>query len=1068
MNFEISKLVFLLCITSETICRCCPQSTYYVTPSYNTSCPGQPCQPLSEYVQHFNDFITANTTLVFLPGNHTLSSPPLGSIHIGNVSNLKLGGNSSSLPVVTSWIVCETAGWSFIFENITDLQIHAIGFISCGNDGAEGAVNLDSVSHAELSNCIFQENVNAISNGGALAVNGTHLDLMESRFVGNSTLNGGGVFVSCHSTAVFTQNTFLSNVAAIAGGGVCVSMESSDAVVTFVDNIFSENSAQSTGGGIAITSGSQDKFSTIKSKSLNLTAVIDGNHFVRNIAADSAFTFPPIAQGGGLYVTDTRHLILSRNVFTENSATFTGGGVSANGIVANVYDNTFSSNSALGAGGGMALGYGDPALSTFANVATAFTANSFINNSAIQGGAIAAFTGAVAQFSSCSFLNNSGNTGGGIFVTTRCVFTFSDNDFTANFAEFGGGAIFIADFASANISINNTLEGNRAVFGGGIMLSQSSLGLHGSEITLRDNLAEYGGAIYASRSAVDIKSFGKICFDANIAIFGGAVYVSGSTLEIFGQHSFFVKNSALQGGGLYLAGESICSLSALGTTVHFLNNNASMLGGAVLVDDTNPFTVCFDSDRSSTLDNSLALSQCFYQVHDLDSEFPLLQLNVSFEFKNNTAAVAGADLYGGSINNCEVTPALTSLSSSALFQMIVQPEEQLLDITSDALQVCRCNESNSPNCSQIPIEMNVYPGEQVRISAIALGQNQGPVPATILTQFSQGSNISFRTEVVGSVNTNTACTDIEYTVLSADVEISDRVILFADGPCPKTGRSIVLALEILPCPPGLEFSPNEQICICDNRLQPFTNTCNIDDGTILRPRDSKFWVGYLNDSGLILHPVCTFDYCTEEAVSVSLRDSDIQCDNNRSGLLCGQCRAGFNVAFGTFSCLRCSNEYLSLLLAFAFAGVALVVLLLILKLTVATGAINGLIFYANIVQLYFGVFYPVGNANVLTVFIAWLNLDLGIETCFYNGMDAYDKTWLQFIFPVYIWALMGIVIIASNLSHRLARLFGSNPVAVLATLFLLSYSKILRTISEALSVTFLEFPNENVAVCMAV
>ena len=29
-------------------------------------------------------------------------------------------------------------------------------------------------------------------------------------------------------------------------------------------------------------------------------------------------------------------------------------------------------------------------------------------------------------------------------------------------------------------------------------------------------------------------------------------------------------------------------------------------------------------------------------------------------------------------------------------------------------------------------------------------------------------------------------------------------------------------------------------------------------------------------------------------------------------------------------------------------------------------------------------------------------------------MDAYSKTWLQFVFPVYIWVLVGLMILVSN------------------------------------------------------
>ena len=98
-----------------------------------------------------------------------------------------------------------------------------------------------------------------------------------------------------------------------------------------------------------------------------------------------------------------------------------------------------------------------------------------------------------------------------------------------------------------------------------------------------------------------------------------------------------------------------------------------------------------------------------------------------------------------------------------------------------------------------------------------------------------------------------------------------------------------------------------------------------------------------------------------------------------------------------------SNPYLLLLIVFALAGLALVVFLIFCNLTVTEGMINGIVFYANIVHINRSIFFPSTKGNLLTVFIAWLNLDLGIDTCFYEGMDAYAKAWLQFVFPTYIW-----------------------------------------------------------------
>jgi len=49
------------------------------------------------------------------------------------------------------------------------------------------------------------------------------------------------------------------------------------------------------------------------------------------------------------------------------------------------------------------------------------------------------------------------------------------------------------------------------------------------------------------------------------------------------------------------------------------------------------------------------------------------------------------------------------------------------------------------------------------------------------------------------------------------------------------------------------------------------------------------------------------------------------------------------------------------------------------KLTVATGTLSGLeVFYANIVGVNHTIFIPVESTNILSVFIAWLNLDFGV------------------------------------------------------------------------------------------
>ena len=151
------------------------------------------------------------------------------------------------------------------------------------------------------------------------------------------------------------------------------------------------------------------------------------------------------------------------------------------------------------------------------------------------------------------------------------------------------------------------------------------------------------------------------------------------------------------------------------------------------------------------------------------------------------------------------------------------------------------------------------------------------------------------------------------------------------------------------------------------------------------------------------------------------------------------------------------------MIPFAAAGFGLVALLMVLNLTVSIGTINGLIFYASIVKISesTGIFFPNGPIPVLSQFIAWLTLDLGIETCFYHGMTAYAKVWLQFVFPLYIWFIIATIIVLCRYSTWLSNKIGGNVVQVLATLILLSFTKTFHTIILAMKFTTLSCVNTN-------
>ena len=273
----------------------------------------------------------------------------------------------------------------------------------------------------------------------------------------------------------------------------------------------------------------------------------------------------------------------------------------------------------------------------------------------------------------------------------------------------------------------------------------------------------------------------------------------------------------------------------------------------------------------------------------------------------------------------------------------------------------------------------------------------------------------------------TMCKTLSYTLFSKDAG-SATLLLSAEGQCRSPGIPLFINVDILPCPLG--FSLSFGSCECEKRVQKYTNSCDIHTRAFTRNGD--FWFGF-DSHGPILHPHCPFDYCKLETVSFTLNSTDIQCANGRSGTLCGACKYGLSLNLGSSRCTHCSSVYLMLFLPYMVAGFFLVVFLFVCKVTVAAGTTSGLIFYANVIAVNKSVFYPPGTTNPLTVFIAWLNLDQGIETCFINGMDVYAQTWLQFVFPLYVWLLVCLITAVSYYSMTVVRIIGpTNPISVLA------------------------------------
>ena len=858
-----------------------------------------------------------------------------------------------------------------------------------------------------------------------------------------ASFEGGAIFTYASTARLTGSNTFESNLATTGGG---IHARWSDVSVTNSCS-FKQNIAVF-GGGI-YTDSSNFEFNDLSTFRDN-----QANH-----------------TGGGIFAARSVLNFLGVSSVTANRAARDGGGMYTrdNSVVNFLGSSNYQTNSAGDTGGG---------ISAFQSCFKLVGQNTYHGNKAVEGGGFYAFKSTVNVPGKSIFITNSAsNYGGGFTVIHGALHLSGRTTFKNNSAASGGGMYIgesTADIDGINCFINNTARSE----GGGIDARTSAVKFNGNDMFVANSAGSKGAAIHTSFTTLIFQ--GSSSFENNSAEYGGGIHSDSSNLTVL-HHKFchhtrvlpscinhkaasnnpsniteisFLNNTALRGGAQYF--DLYSNFSVYQTAcVHFRDNHATEFGGAIYAADV------LGPGQFLSQQHTPFRSECFF--HMLRKE-QSPDLNTStLLFVNNAAGVRGSVLYGGLLDKCNFTSHRYTTALELFNMSILQVHHEhdvSYSISSDTAQLCFCKKSEL-NCREVIQSRRIYPGQQVAVSVVAIDQSGSVIPTLIHTIIHSGHNLTV-SEII-SYETEENCTNRNYSVTTKNV--FNHLELYPNN---RSGNTIHLIVNITfdSCPIGFEQSNFTGECICDHRLWQYTNSCDIERQTILRNTTQTFWisVSYKNGTseGYIYHHYCPLDYCTSESKHINLNNPDKQCNYNRSGLLCGKCKEGLSLVLGSSQCKQCSNSYLALLVPFALAGVLLVVLLFLLHLTVTAGTLHGLIFYANIIAANHHIFFPQTPNNPASIFIAWLNLGLGIQTCFYNGMDVYAKTWLEFVFPVYIWVIVGLLVYISYRSVTVTKLLGSSPVPVLATLFLLSYAKILRIIIAALSLTILYYPDKDV------
>ncbi len=284
-----------------------------------------------------------------------------------------------------------------------------------------------------------------------------------------------------------------------------------------------------------------------------------------------------------------------------------------------------------------------------------------------------------------------------------------------------------------------------------------------------------------------------------------AVLAVGSNILLAG-NVIISNNSGYSGGGFLFCDESAMFLMPY-AKVLIANNSVANAGGGICVD-----SLCLQNKP-----------MCFFQLgYEVYKNVSLMK-TITVELVNNHADnYAGHNIFGGFVDRCFMlqTPETDHAIDSGedVFKQIFRVDETLpSSITSIPLKICFCLENRIDcNISSYNYSQHIFPGQQVNVSVVIVGQMDGLVPGSV--------NATTTHDVIPAWQTiqkvpHTKCSTLTYTMNSHNAHEVINVSVHYEGDV-----SAFLRYDLLPashihvnikhCPIGFQINQSKNICDC--------------------------------------------------------------------------------------------------------------------------------------------------------------------------------------------------------------------------------------------------------------
>ena len=509
------------------------------------------------------------------------------------------------------------------------------------------------------------------------------------------------------------------------------------------------------------------------------------------------------------------------------------------------------------------------------------------------------------------------------YIGKCSILNFSDTAFLRNKGTSGsqGTALYVHPDGNTAIILNNCIFDHNNASGGDGIVHITNVGLN--LVFGRDIIVSVSSSRFANNKL------------------GPTLHISQVTLEFYNS-TLFQNNSAESGAAIFADYNALITVTDE-SFVQFVNNTASLRGGAIY------------ADLKNCINNGILFS-------------PLSNPS-SLVFMDNAARVSGNSIYLNIPKSCNVQSDINKEGSVAYIPYKVKYIQSGSIIGHPiAASPHRISLCLPHTCSYINENCSISEGKM-------LGQSIY-FDATVCDYFNQ---------VAETVPFKIKCTncDVKYMLLKSDLLVNnrlpDKVTFLSKNSSHDVINDTTVTLEIFSalfddykeifgtlsvtlssCYNGFLFNSISQKCECYSGTNGSDiMECQEDHAEI----KEGYWHGTISQKHTT--SLCSVNYCDFHYRMETRKDYyslpktvDDQCRSHRTGVVCSDCKPGYTLAYDSFDCVNedhCSPGMTVLVVALTFLYwvlivIALFVLTYYFSTQVSSGYFNGVIYFYSIVD----------------------------------------------------------------------------------------------------------------------